>query len=164
MSRTFPTGTLLGFDFGTRRIGVAVGQTLTSTANPLLILTARDGKPDWTHVSELIDEWRPVALVVGVPTHADGTDNDISPRARRFARRLQGRYGRPVYTLDERLSSRAAAEALQGRRPDQPLDDMAAARILQDWLSDPTSGRRLDTGTATDNEDETTPNNQQGTP
>lgn len=162
MSEQRPSGTLLGFDFGTRRIGIAVGQTLTNTANPLAILPADDGKPDWARLGKLIEEWGPVALVVGVPGHADGSDNDLSPRARRFARRLHGRFARPVYTIDERLSSHAAAEALGGQQ--QPLDDMAAARILQDWLSDPRAGKTLNTGGGPADETDPANKNEQGRP
>lgn len=129
-------GTLLGFDYGLRRIGVAVGQTITASATPLTILPARDGRPDWEAIAGLVSEWRPAAMVVGVPYHADGTDNDISPRARRFARQLHGRFGCEVHTIDERLSSHAAREAF-GRGPREAIDDAAAACILQDWLESP---------------------------
>ncbi|MEA5445259.1 Holliday junction resolvase RuvX [Gammaproteobacteria bacterium AB-CW1] len=126
-------GTLLGFDYGLRRIGVAVGQTVTQTANPLTILPADNGKADWEQIADLIREWRPAALVVGIPAHADGSDNELSPRARRFARQLQGRFGKPVYSVDEHLSSHAAASTGE-RRPGEAIDDLAAARILEDWL------------------------------
>ncbi len=138
-----PVGTLLGFDYGLKRIGVAVGQTVTGTANPLCILSARDGQPDWGKVAEIITEWRPAALVVGLPRHADGSDSPITAGARRFAGRLQGRFGKTVYLLDERLSSRAAAEVQSDGKRGQPLDDLAAACILQDWLLEPQAAQAL---------------------
>jgi putative holliday junction resolvase len=131
------SGTLLGFDYGLRRIGVAVGQTVTGTANPLTTLRARNGVPDWDAVRALVEEWRPVAAVVGVPRHADGSDNALTPRATRFARQLEGRFGLSVHQVDERLSSHAAGQALEreGRRHTaEDIDSMAAARILEDWL------------------------------
>ena len=100
---------LLGFDYGTRQIGVAVGQTLTGSAQPLLVLKARDGVPDWRQIAALIDEWKPDALVVGLPLNMDGTPSDMSARAEKFARRLEGRYRLTVHCVDERLSTFEAA-------------------------------------------------------
>ncbi|MCP1728400.1 putative Holliday junction resolvase [Natronospira proteinivora] len=137
-SRARPQGTWLGFDYGLKRIGVAVGQTLTAQANPLKIVACDQGKPDWSAIEALIQEWRPVALVVGLPRHADGTDNDLTPRVRRFARQLHGRFERPIYGLDEALSSQAAREMatiMGDRRPaGAAIDDWAAVCILQDAL------------------------------
>ena len=127
--------TLLGFDFGTRRIGVAVGQRVTGTATALCTLAAREDGPDWNRITDLINEWRPEALVVGLPRHADGTDSAVTVQARAFAQELEGRYRLPVYRMDERLSSRAAAELQQDeRRGKVGLDALAARIILQDWL------------------------------
>ncbi len=133
-----PKGPLLGFDYGTRRIGVAVGQGLTGTANPVAVVNARDGKPDWAEIETLVSEWRPIALVVGLPRHADGSDNELTPRVRRFARQLAGRTGLDVHTIDEHLSSVAAERTLQHgsrRGARDELDAMAAACILEDWLA-----------------------------
>ncbi|UCC56664.1 MAG: Holliday junction resolvase RuvX [Gammaproteobacteria bacterium] len=129
--------TLLGFDFGLQRIGVAVGQDVTGTATALGTLKSRDGQPDWKKISELMQTWRPDALVVGLPRQADGTDSDITDSVRRFIRQLEGRYRLPVHTVDERLSSHAAQEQLNTR--DDPeaargIDAVAARIILQDWL------------------------------
>ena len=100
--------TLLGFDFGMKRIGVAVGQTLTCTANPLTILNAQDGVPIWQQITDLIKEWHPQVLVVGVPLNMDGTRQFTSAAAQNFAKTLQERYHLPVYQVDERLSTIAA--------------------------------------------------------
>lgn len=127
---------VLGFDFGTRRIGVAVGQELTRSANALVTLNNRNGAPDWEAIGRLIEQWQPAALVVGLPLNLDDSDHEVTRLARRFGNRLRGRYNLPVYTMDERLSS-AAAEALlaeQGRYDKADVDKVAAQLILQGWL------------------------------
>ena len=133
---------LLGFDYGTRQIGVAVGQTLTGSAQPLLVLKARDGVPDWRQIAALIDEWKPDALVVGLPLNMDGTPSDMSARAEKFARRLEGRYRLTVHCVDERLSTFEAKQTLRDTRRtpssyrDDPVDALAAALLLQTWLGE----------------------------
>lgn len=129
-----PAQTLLGFDFGTRRIGVAVGQRVSGTARALTTLNARDGQPDWPQVERLIATWQPDALVVGLPLQLDGTRSEVTAAAERFARRLHGRFHLPVHLQDERLSSYAAEQADTGRRKSDSLDARAARIILQDWL------------------------------
>ncbi len=129
--------TLLGFDFGTRKIGVAVGQTVTGSAAPLRTLRAKNEKPDWAAISALIAEWRPEALVVGIPYNMDGSEVEWSAHIHRFVRQLEGRYRLPVYTADERLTSmearsRLGAKALQI----EAIDAMAAKLILETWLSE----------------------------
>lgn len=127
---------VLGFDFGTRRIGVAVGQGLTRSASALVTLNNRNGAPDWEAIGRLIEQWQPAALVVGLPLNLDGSDHEVTRLARRFGNRLRGRYNLPVYTMDERLSS-AAAEALlaeQGQYDKADVDKVAAQLILQGWL------------------------------
>ena len=139
--KTRPAGTLLAFDFGHRRIGVAVGQTLTGSANALAVVSVA-AQPDWQMIGTIIDEWKPVALVVGLPLAADGGETGMSEDARRFGRRLEGRYGVPVWYEDERLTSFSAeqrfadARAKGGmRRKDAALKDaMAAQIILENWL------------------------------
>jgi putative Holliday junction resolvase len=136
-----PTGTLLSFDFGHRRIGVAVGQTLTATANTLAVIAVAN-KPDWQAIAGLISEWKPAALIVGLPLGADGEETDMSRDARRFGGRLQGRYGIDVYFVDERLTSFGAEQRFidarargSMRRKDAALKDaMAAQIILENWL------------------------------
>ncbi|MCK5529837.1 Holliday junction resolvase RuvX [Halopseudomonas sp.] len=131
----------MAFDYGTRQIGVAVGQTLTGSAEPLTNLRARDGVPDWEQIARLIREWEPNVLVVGLPLNMDGSASDMSERAARFARRLNGRFQLPVETVDERLSTFEAKQHLKshGRTPssyrDDPVDSLAAALLLQTWLS-----------------------------
>ena len=126
--------TLLGFDYGQKRTGVAVGQTLTGTARALTTLNSRNGKPDWPGIEALLEEWQPDALVVGVPVHMDGTEQPMTEAARKFARQLQGRFNLPVHEAEERLSS-DAAEAELGHAHDKAAIDREAARIiLEDWL------------------------------
>lgn len=138
------SGTVLGFDYGTTRIGVAVGQTITLTAAPIATLSVYNGQPDWNEVAALLNEWQAVALVVGLPFNMDGTPSDMTEAAKRFARQLEGRFSLPVYLSDERLSSRAAQERLAGsnlprkRRHDKrAVDAFAAQIILETWLSEP---------------------------
>jgi len=128
-------GVVLGFDYGSKRIGIAVGQTLTGSARPLTIVKARDGKPDWDAISRLIAEWQPVALVVGLPVHMDGTEHERTARARRFGNQLAGRYNLPVHRVDERLTSYQAELELRARgKGGEALDAVAAQLILQSWL------------------------------
>lgn len=136
--------TVLGFDYGTVRIGVAVGQELLKTARPLAVLQSRGQRPDWPAIERLIHEWRPGLLVVGVPRHADASAAPLTEPALRFGRRLHGRYGLPVETIDERLSSWAAGHltATHARLlRDGRHDAEAAALILDSWFN---QGRRPD--------------------
>ncbi len=133
-------GTLLGFDFGTARIGVAVGEIETGHAAPLTTIAEEANAARFAAIARLIDEWRPVALVVGLPTALDDSAHDMSARCRRFANQLHGRFGLPVSAIDERLSSAEAEERLreagigrwQARKP--VLDAAAAQIILQHFL------------------------------
>lgn len=125
--------TLLGFDFGRKRIGVAVGQRLTATATALTTVRTRDGKPDWEAIARLLTEWKPDALVVGIPYHMDGSEQDMTREARRFCRQLEGRFGLPVYRAEERLSSYIVASGL-APGDERDVDPLAAQVILQDWL------------------------------
>jgi putative Holliday junction resolvase len=128
--------TLLGFDYGKHRIGIAVGQDITGTATALCTLACHDGRPDWGNISRLIAEWTPAALVVGLPLHADGSDSTTTVAARRFAGELEARYQLPVYSMDERLSSHAATELLRDapEKNRDGIDAVAARIILQNWL------------------------------
>jgi putative Holliday junction resolvase len=131
------TGTLLGFDFGPRKIGVAVGQTLTGSATPLGTLRAKADRPDWDGIGRLVDEWRPEALVVGLPYNMDDTEVDWAPRVHRFIRQLRGRFGLPVHQVDERLTSREARLLMGGKAASrEALDAVAAKLILETWLSE----------------------------
>lgn len=138
MVQKVPEGVMIGFDFGLKRIGVAIGQTLTQTATPETIVTSRDGVPDWAHISQLFEQWQPSAIVVGLPMRLDGSEQALTQPARKFGQRLSGRYHRPVYFIEEQLSSIAAEQRQQVQRKphqrNQPIDDQAAQIILENWL------------------------------
>lgn len=123
---------LICFDYGQKRIGIAVGQNLTATATPLDTVPVRNGRPDWPHIAEIIKRWQPGALVVGRPLNMDGSRQPMTDAADRFARRLEGRFHLPVHLADERLSS---YEARQRLKRDRDLDAMAAQVILETWLA-----------------------------
>lgn len=142
--------TVMGFDFGTQKIGVAIGQQLTQTASPLPELPAKDGQPQWQTIADLISEWQPDAFVVGIPLNDDGTDNALSKRARKFGNRLHGRFGLPLFTTNEHLSSYDAKDQIQqysGRaaKANRYIDSVAAALIIETWFaeSEPSTGRTL---------------------
>jgi len=135
------TGTYLGFDFGTRRIGVAVGEQHTAMAQPLATVPARDGRPDWPGIDRLVATWQPAGFVVGLPFNMDDTEAALAPRARAFGKRLSARYNRPVHLVDERLTSRTARAVLREagatrRRTAARVDALAAQQILQTFLDD----------------------------
>ncbi len=135
----------MAFDYGLRQIGVAVGNALLGTTRPLPVLRAREGSPDWSSVSALIEEWKPELLVIGNPLNMDGSPSELSARADKFARRLHGRFGLPVELVDERLSSFEAKQISreQGHRGDynaEPIDSLAAELILRTWLDEFSSG------------------------
>lgn len=132
--------TIMGFDFGTKSIGVAIGQELTATANPLTALKARDGIPDWEQIKRLLDEWQPQLLVVGLPLNMDGSEQAMTAAARKFGNRLHGRFNLPVEWQDERLSTYEALEHMgihskmqSANRGD--VDSVSAQIILQSWLN-----------------------------
>ena len=125
--------TLICFDYGEKRIGIAVGQTLTATATPVDTILVKQGKPDWHKISKLIEHWQPEALVVGQPLHLDGTRQWITDLAEKFGRQLQGRYHLPVHYADERLSS---FEARRRLKQVTDLDPVAAQVILETWLAE----------------------------
>ena len=134
---------IMGFDYGTRKIGIAVGQLITKTANPIAIIAARDGVPDWSEIEKLILEWQPAQLVIGLPLNMDQTESEMSRRALKFARRLTGRFNIPHHTIDERLTSREARSLHESHsstrrgpadRSRDEIDDIAAQIILESWL------------------------------
>lgn len=124
-------GTVIGFDFGLKRIGVAIGQTITSTASPEAIVKSKDGKPDWEHITQLFEKWQPVAIVVGLPMRLDGTEQALTQPARKFGQRLNGRYHCPIFYIEEQLSS---IEAENRGLKQQHIDDHAAQILLENWL------------------------------
>ena len=133
------TGTVLAFDFGTKRTGIAVGDFETRLAHPLTTITAAGNRARFVAIERLVTEWRPVLLVVGVPSHADGTEHPVGKLARRFAQRLQGRFGVRAELVDERLTSHEAGELLRasgarGARLKAGLDAVAAQRILETFF------------------------------
>ena len=136
-----PRGYILAFDFGLRRIGVAVGQTTTYTASALETVS-HGQKPDWAAIDRLVREWRPQLLVVGLPLGAEGEETDMSRAARSFGKALRKHYGLDVEFADERLSSRAAGSRFAEQRAagslrkkdSGQLDAMAAQIILENWL------------------------------
>ncbi|MFT4887780.1 MAG: putative Holliday junction resolvase [Pseudohongiellaceae bacterium] len=130
----------LAFDYGTQKIGVAFGQSLTGTAQAIKIIKARDGIPDWQDIETLIAQWEPDIFVVGLPYNLDGSQSELSVRATKFANRLHGRFGKPSFGMDERLSSKeaieiAAAENGYGKKK-AAIDDIAAQIILQNWFNE----------------------------
>jgi putative Holliday junction resolvase len=133
------TGTVLAFDFGTLRIGVAVGDFETRLAHPLTTIAAADNRVRFAAIERLIAEWRPVLAVVGLPSREDGSDHPVGRLARRFAQRLRGRFGIKVELTDERLTSHDAGASLRsagvrGARLKAGLDPVAAQRILETFF------------------------------
>ena len=135
-------GTVLAFDFGEKRIGVAVGDLKLKIAHPLTRIEGEGNEKKFTAIAELITEYRPALLVVGMASHADGAEHETGRLARKFAQRLTGRFNLRTVLVDERLSSAAASEALseagvQGKRQKLYLDQVAAQQILQQFFDDP---------------------------
>lgn len=134
-------GCVLAFDFGLERIGVAVGEFESGQAHALAVLAGSRSDARWRAIGELIAQWQPVRIVVGLPVSLDGREHEMTRRCRRFANRLGGRFRLPVDLVDERLSSVAAGERLReagysSRQSRAKLDAAAAAVILQDYLDD----------------------------
>ncbi|MDP3560613.1 MAG: Holliday junction resolvase RuvX [Legionellaceae bacterium] len=134
-----PEEVYLGFDFGYKRIGVAVGQQLTGGASPLFTLQAKLGVPNWEEIQQLIKQWRPTALIVGLPTRIDDTEFYTTAASRGFANQLRKRFALPVHLVDERLSTVEARERLYAKGgyrkiKKSEVDCMAACIILEQWL------------------------------
>lgn len=139
------SGTLLAFDFGTRRIGVAMGNTLLRRANPLTTIDEEKTGARFAAIAALLDEWHPDALVVGLPSNDDGTPHELTALCRRFANRLKGRFDLPTILVDERYTSLAASaqldeQGIHGRKQKALLDQYAAQQILQAYFDEPSSG------------------------
>ena len=133
--------TVLAFDFGTRRIGVAVGDLATRLAHPLATIERERDADRFEEIAALVAEWKPARLVVGLPVHADGTPHAMTARAQRFGRQLAGRFGLPVDYADERHTTHEASAALaeagrRGARATDVRDRVAAQLILQGWLDE----------------------------
>jgi putative Holliday junction resolvase len=133
--------TVLGFDFGEKRIGVAVGETATGIANPLGAIAGEANDARFGAIAKLVDEWKPGAFVVGRPKHADGSGHAVAKLAEKFARRLTARHGLPVVFVDETLTSADAEASLRETRTRPAragdVDALAATLILQSYLDDP---------------------------
>ena len=143
--------TVLGFDFGKKRIGIAVGQTLTASARALATVRVQNDHPDWEAIGVLIQSWRPAHLIVGLPTQLDGGEHPLAASVQRFATELRQHYSLPVHLVDERLSSHEAAHiaVAAGGRPrphsqaaKETLDRIAAQVILETWLAEQAYGRQ----------------------
>lgn len=136
------SSTVIAFDFGLKRTGVAVGNTLTGSATPECTLIAKDEQPDWEGISKLFDEWRPSQIVVGLPIELDGSENPLKKRIDRFCNQLNGRYNLPVDQENEQFTSLEAAGRLKqlrqsGRKKKvkkEEVDKIAAAIILESWM------------------------------
>lgn len=133
--------TYLGFDFGNKKIGIAIGQKSTAIASPLQTIRSINQRPDWVLISKLINEWHPVGLVVGISRQNDGTDNIITPRMLKFCRQLEGRYHLPTFQVDETLTTFEAKQLLfddlkvSASKLWEVQDQLAAQLILQSWLN-----------------------------
>ncbi|MDC0029670.1 Holliday junction resolvase RuvX [Pseudomonadota bacterium] len=126
---------ILAFDFGTQYIGVAVGQTITKTSSPLIVIdVARDGEEIWTTISNLIDEWKPDQLLVGKPLNMDGTPSDMMKKVDPFFQKLQKVSNIPCELVDERLTSFEAKQLMQKDSKDYRIDDLAAKIFLDNWI------------------------------
>jgi len=139
-------GTLLAFDFGTKRIGVAVGNSISGTAQPLTTLHGEQNDQRFTAIAALIREWQPSALVVGLPCNEDGSPHELTRLCRRFAQRLKGRFSLPTLLVDERFTSAAASSQLneagvRGIKQKALLDQVAAQHILESYFNEPSSGQ-----------------------
>jgi putative Holliday junction resolvase len=144
MPEPVSSGCVLGFDFGLKRIGVAVGQMVTETASPLKVLLNQSATV-WQGVHDLLDEWKPQGVVIGLPLAMDDSETEMSTKCRKFARQVHGRSGLPVYLQDERLTSKAAREnfahmraaGVTRRKDARNSDSLAAQIMLEDWLAEP---------------------------
>ncbi len=123
----------MSFDYGNKRIGIAIGQNITATASPLEIVTTKNNKINWSRIDLLIKEWQPKQFVIGLPKYADGSDNYVTIAVLSFIKKLSVRYQLPVHTIDETLSSVAAAERTKSKNL---LDAVAAQIILETWFSE----------------------------
>lgn len=141
LERRYPeiTGTVLAFDFGEKRIGVAVGETMLKTAHALTTISSEVNTIRFTEIEKILTEWQPSLLIVGLPTYLDGTAHELTQLAKKFAQRLEGRFNLPVMMMDERLSSFEAAQQLssasiKGIAQKTIIDAVAAQVILQSYF------------------------------
>lgn len=133
--------TILGFDFGTQKMGMAVGNSLLCTAQPLALFPMQDGIPDWEKLEKIIAEWQPNICLVGLPLNMDDSESELSLRARKFARRLKHRMNKPVWMIDERLTTREARQQLEqyqqhGHGKKTSADSIAAGLLVESWFNE----------------------------
>jgi len=136
---THANRTILGFDFGKKSIGVAIGQEVTGTASPLPSLTARDGIPDWSKIEAIYQEWQPQLVIVGLPLNMDGTNQDITHAARKFGNRLHNKFKKTVEFYDERLTTADAKTRLfelggYKKLEKGKIDSVSACLIAEGWM------------------------------
>jgi putative Holliday junction resolvase len=140
LAAKFSSSAYLGFDFGNKKIGVAVGHADTGIASPLQTIRSLNQVPDWNKIGLLIAEWQPEGLVVGISRQNDGSDNVVTPRMQKFCRQLNGRYNLPVHQIDETLTTFAAKQMLfddlkvSAAKLWEVQDQLAAQIILQSWF------------------------------
>ena len=138
----FKGETVLAFDFGLRKIGVAVGNTLTKTTMPLDIIYTKNGDTPWSDIESLLEDWKPLSVIVGDPINMDDTLSEMSRKARKFAQRLHGRFSVKVLMIDERLSSFEAKSFFQngfgGKIKSDNIDSFAAEIVLKSWMEETT--------------------------
>ena len=139
------SGTLLAFDFGTKRIGIAIGNTILRRATPLVTIDNEKTAARFAAIAALLNEWQPSVLVVGLPSNDDGTPHELTALCRRFANRLKGRFNLPVILMDERYTSLAASaqlntEGIHGMKQKLLIDQYAAQQILQAYFDEPAAG------------------------
>lgn len=140
-------GTLVAFDFGAKRVGVAVGETSTGIASPLTTIAARGNQARFEAIERIVAEWQPAGFIVGRPKHSDGSPHEVARLAEKFARRLAARFRRPIAFVDETLTSAVAEHELAAHRTRArragDVDALAAAMILQSFLDDPDAHEHL---------------------
>jgi putative Holliday junction resolvase len=139
------SGTLLAFDFGTKRIGIAIGNTILRRATPLVTIDNEKTAARFAAIAALLNEWQPSVLVVGLPSNDDGTPHELTALCRRFANRLKGRFNLPTILMDERYTSLAASaqlntEGIHGMKQKLLIDQYAAQQILQAYFDEPAAG------------------------
>jgi putative Holliday junction resolvase len=135
-------GQVMAFDFGTQKMGMATGHHLTGTASPLPLFPMKDGIPDWDKLEKIIQQWQPDTCLVGLPLNMDDSESELSMRARKFARRLKHRINKPVWMVDERLSTRDAREHLGNFQKNKQAkhtsaDSLAAVLFIESWFREP---------------------------
>lgn len=133
---------VMAFDFGTQKFGIAIGQKMIESVNPLPLFKVRDGIPDWQQLYKIIQEWQPDLFLVGLPLNMDDTESELSLRAKKFARRLQHQTNILTYMIDERLSTREARQQLQhyqaqGQAKRLNADSLVAGLLIETWYYDP---------------------------